>query len=317
VINWTELAATKEEKKTEWTASGSTKFVLFESFLLDGICELLRDFSAIHERSAAPQLRKHKHVRGKVGARDRSSMSEAQRKFFDEVNSPRFVRHLTDITGIAPIYPDSELFGGGLHETRRGGFLNVHTDFNHHPKTGKHRRLNLILYLNPNWHDEWNGQIELWDHSVSRTLLKANPTMNRALLFETSETSYHGHPSPLETPPHVRRQSLAVYYYSEWPEGVSKRDATGYELTRSQWASLMCKIADHLSDPAADEDGVVEKLALEYQTGDIRHAYRALTALRSAPLTNEQYWEYPDGTISLKERVPLEQDDDKELTFTH
>jgi hypothetical protein len=58
---------------------------------------------------------------------------------------------LSEITGISPLYPDPFLYGGGLNEILPGGYLNVHTDFNFHPRLRKLRALNLLLYLNAEW----------------------------------------------------------------------------------------------------------------------------------------------------------------------
>ena len=42
---------------------------------------------------------------------------------------------------------------------------------------------------------------------------KISPTFNRLVLFDTNKYSYHGHPEPLKTPPGIRRNSLATYFY--------------------------------------------------------------------------------------------------------
>jgi hypothetical protein len=50
----------------------------------------------------------------------------------DELNSPEFVARLSELTGIPDPISDPGLEGGGLHQSGRGGFLNVHTDFSMH-----------------------------------------------------------------------------------------------------------------------------------------------------------------------------------------
>jgi hypothetical protein len=299
MLDWAYLEETAEERRAEWAACGALKYIVFEGLLEPGCCEGLRDFSLVADRALQPARRSHKNVRGKIGSPKPETMTALQLQFFAEINSDRFLGYMKGITGIDPLYADPDLFGGGLHQTRNGGFLNVHTDFNYHPKTEKHRRLNLLLYLNPVWRDEWNGHIELWDEGLKRPVFRAAPLMNRALLFETSETSYHGHPEPMKLPPGVTRQSLAAYYYAEWPEGLGKRNLTGYQLTRHQWLLLMTRVADLFRNGVDDIESVVAALAVNYQTADIRQAYETLIGLRSAPLTPEEYWEYPDGSVSL------------------
>jgi hypothetical protein len=56
-------------------------------------------------------------------------------------------------------------------------------DFNIHPEMKKLRCVNLILYLNKGWRDEWGGQLELWDKNMTHTFNKISPIFNRAVIF--------------------------------------------------------------------------------------------------------------------------------------
>jgi Rps23 Pro-64 3,4-dihydroxylase Tpa1-like proline 4-hydroxylase len=136
-------------------------------------------------------------------------------EFFAVVSDKAFLDLISQITGIPNLLHDSELIGGGLHQIIRGGFLDVHVDYNFHPRTKLHRRLNLLLYLNKNWKREYEGCLELWDMDRKQQLANIEPVFNRAVLFETNEVSFHGHPRPLNSPQNVTRKSLAVYYYTK------------------------------------------------------------------------------------------------------
>jgi hypothetical protein len=142
----------------------------------------------------------------------------------DELNSASFVRWLSRLTGIPGLMADPSLEGGGLHQSGRGGFLNVHTDFSHHHYQ-KHwrRRVNLVLYLNPGWQEWWGGAVELWDSKVQRCVAKFPPLLNHALIFNTDEKSFHGFPGPLTCPEGVTRKSLALYYYTVDPHPARVR----------------------------------------------------------------------------------------------
>jgi len=132
-----------------------------------------------------------------------------------EFQSPRFVSWLERVTGIKGLLPDPTMEGGGLHQIVRGGYLNVHADFTrHHHQPHWRRRLNLLLYLNEEWHDDWNGQIELWDREMRGCVKKFAPLINHAVLFETAPDSFHGHPEPLNCPPEVTRKSVTLYYFT-------------------------------------------------------------------------------------------------------
>jgi Rps23 Pro-64 3,4-dihydroxylase Tpa1-like proline 4-hydroxylase len=143
-----------------------------------------------------------------------SGFAEPVADFFALTASPEFRKLMTRITGINDLVDDPELVGGGLHQIVRGGFLDVHVDYNFHPRTKLHRRLNLLVYMNKDWRDEYEGCLELWDMDKGRQLERIAPRFNRGVVFETNEISYHGHPRPLRTPQDMTRKSLAVYYYT-------------------------------------------------------------------------------------------------------
>lgn len=141
-------------------------------------------------------------------------MPERTREFVTYLNSPPFLSVLSDITGIADLRPDPELRGGGIHAIGRGGYLKVHTDFNWHRGLSMHRRLNLLVYLNEDWQTGWQGDIELWSEDAKRRIFSLSPELGNALLFETNDVSYHGHPDPLACPEGTFRKSIALYYYT-------------------------------------------------------------------------------------------------------
>jgi hypothetical protein len=133
----------------------------------------------------------------------------------DELNSPEFVAWISKLTGIPNLVADPMLEGGGLHQSGPGGYLNVHTDFSmHHFHANWHRRVNLILYLNPEWQEKWGGSLELWEKGMTRCGAKYPPLLNHALIFTTDERSLHGFPDPLTCPEGQSRKSLALYYYT-------------------------------------------------------------------------------------------------------
>jgi len=130
------------------------------------------------------------------------------------LNSAQFLSFLEQMTGIEGLISDPYYVGGGLHETGRGGHLSIHADFNVQQKLKLIRRLNLILYLNKNWSDDYGGHLELWHRDMSGMARKVAPIMGRAVVFNTDSDSYHGHPDPLMAPPDVFRRSIALYYYT-------------------------------------------------------------------------------------------------------
>jgi hypothetical protein len=130
------------------------------------------------------------------------------------LNAPPMLEFLERLTGIDGLIPDPYFGGGGLHQIVRGGFLKVHADFNWHPKLRLDRRLNLLIYLNKDWREEYGGHLELWDRSLKRAEKAILPVFNRTVVFATTDSSYHGHPRPLTCPEGMTRKSISLYYYS-------------------------------------------------------------------------------------------------------
>jgi Rps23 Pro-64 3,4-dihydroxylase Tpa1-like proline 4-hydroxylase len=140
------------------------------------------------------------------------------KKLFIELNSPIFIKYLEDITGIKELIPnDITLRGAGIHRIKNGGYLQLHTDFNsYHNNYGKlDRRINLLIYMNPEWKEEYNGALCLCDKEKNTCIKKILPILNRCVIFNTSSKSIHGHPEKLNTPKNISRQSIAVYYYTK------------------------------------------------------------------------------------------------------
>ena len=139
-------------------------------------------------------------------------------KLFIELNSPEFIKYLEKITGIENIITnDIELQGAGIHRIKNGGYLQLHTDFNsYHNHYGKlDRRINLLIYMNPEWKKEYKGELCMCDKEKNICVKKILPILNRCVIFNTSNKSIHGHPEKLNTPENINRQSIAVYYYTK------------------------------------------------------------------------------------------------------
>ena len=140
--------------------------------------------------------------------------NEAARALFYFFNSPSMLQFLEGLTGIQALIPDPYFLGGGYHEIRRGGKLAVHADFRINKQLHLNRRLNVLIYLNKDWQSEYGGNLELWDQSMKHQADVIEPLFNRCVIFNTDQKSYHGHPEALNTPTHITRKSLALYYYT-------------------------------------------------------------------------------------------------------
>ena len=164
-----------------------------------------------------------------------ASFGPATRLLFYHLNSATFLDFLSHVTGIPNLIPDPGFEGGGLHQIVRGGKLGVHADFNKHGQYNLDRRLNLLLYLNKDWKEEYGGNLELWDRDMKRCERKVAPLFNRVMVFGTTDFTYHGHPEPLQCPEGMTRKSMALYYFSNGrpAEEVSGEHSTLFRERRA------------------------------------------------------------------------------------
>jgi hypothetical protein len=150
----------------------------------------------------------------KLASEDPSTMPDVIRQVLAEFNSATMIDFLERLTGIEGLIPDPHYWGGGLHQIESGGHLDIHSDFNWHNRLLLDRRLNLLLYLNPDWQPQWGGALELWDRDMRECRQRIVPLANRCVIFSTTDDSLHGHPEPVACPTGRTRRSLALYYYS-------------------------------------------------------------------------------------------------------
>jgi hypothetical protein len=136
------------------------------------------------------------------------------RRVIRDLNSTLFLRYLSNATGIDYLLPDVTFAGSGLFLIDPGGYLNVHADFNVHFLNKLDRRLNLLLYLNLGWRDEYGGHLELWRGGGAACEKAILPIANRCVIFATTDQAFHGHPKPLSCPPDRSRNCISVYYYT-------------------------------------------------------------------------------------------------------
>lgn len=163
---------------------------------------------------------------GKITQAKDELFGPVTRHVMHQFNSGTFIRFLEKLTGIKGLIPDPHYLGGGLHQTYRGGFLKIHTDFSWYPELKLRRRLNVLLYLNHDWKEEYGGHVELWDKQMNKCVVRALPVFNRCVIFSTDRFSYHGHPEPMTCPEDRSRKSLAFYYYTADGEEAVKKHGT-------------------------------------------------------------------------------------------
>ena len=171
----------------------------------------------------------------KMGISREAMVGPVTRNFMLQLNSALFLQFLGILSGVAQdsLLGDPTFRGGGLHSTGSGGRLLVHADTERHPLgTPFCQKLNIIIYLNRDWPEEYGGHLELWSRDGSQCVQRIAPVFNRTVIFESGTNTFHGHPRPLTCPPDRFRISLAAYYYCL--NRAIDENYTGFQ-TRVKW----------------------------------------------------------------------------------
>jgi Rps23 Pro-64 3,4-dihydroxylase Tpa1-like proline 4-hydroxylase len=208
--------------QNEFDTAQPYRHLVMDNFLVTDFAQTLYDnFPSIDKLN--------KHYKGLNEHKSEGSNFQDFHPAFTQVRelvmSPAFNQWLAEATGIADIFVTDDKLGSGLHQGGDGSFLDIHIDFNIHNTLNVHRRLNMLIYLNDNWKEEYGGHLEMWDAKMTKCEKKVAPLLNRCVVFETNEISYHGY-SKVTLPEGMTRKSFYTYFYTKEREG-----ATGYHDT--------------------------------------------------------------------------------------
>jgi Rps23 Pro-64 3,4-dihydroxylase Tpa1-like proline 4-hydroxylase len=218
-----------EENAERYRTASPFPHIYFDDFLPEAAAE-----AALREYPQPKQLswtQFNNPLEKKLAFDAVEKLPAADRDVLYFLNSRPMLDFLEILTGIQGVIPDPYFEGGGLHQIVPGGKLAVHADFNKHPKLNLDRRINVLIYLNKDWKEEYGGHFELWDREMTRAEQKILPVFNRCAIFSTTSWSFHGHPTPLSCPPDRTRKSMATYYYTNGrpEEEVSEAHSTLFQ----------------------------------------------------------------------------------------
>ena len=203
-----------QEYKVAWESSNPFSHIIIDNFLVpEVITSIVNEFPSFDSHSwdlydnPLESKRTLNHY-------DRFGIETY--RLFCYLNSRQFIEKLEILTK-CDLYADFGLNGGGLHSHKRGGKLNIHLDYSIHPKLKQERRVNILIYVTPDWQESWGGSLGFWEHDKTKhapgkLIKEIAPLFNRAVIFDTTQHSWHGLPDLINCPPSVTRNSLAIYY---------------------------------------------------------------------------------------------------------
>jgi Rps23 Pro-64 3,4-dihydroxylase Tpa1-like proline 4-hydroxylase len=211
-LEYQDLSFIIKKFKKEYQESKPFPHIVLDNFFNEKILnKILEDFpSDLNEKGGVYKSEAEK----KLALSNPDLLPNSAKELINFTNSYAFINFVNQISGIEEtLIPDPYLFGGGLHELRNGGYLNIHADFNIHPKMKLDRRVNVLIYLNKEWEESFGGSLELWGKEMLKCEKKILPIFNRIVIFNTTDFSFHGNPQKINVHDKTRK-SIALYYYS-------------------------------------------------------------------------------------------------------
>ena len=190
--------------------SDCTQFIIVDNFLSERYLDAAREEFG---RGLEEWWKYMNPIEVKYAYDKFSCMGQDTQKIFTELGSEAVTSRLGSLFNMPGLETDPYLHGSGLHCHPRNGRLAIHLDYERHPRLpNKQRALNIILYLNREWKEQWNGDTQLWSHDLKQCVIRSFPKPNRAIIFKTNETSWHGVPERILCPDGYYRKTLAFYY---------------------------------------------------------------------------------------------------------
>lgn len=126
----------------------------------------------------------------------------------------RIVETIASILEIKSVFPDPNLYAGGLSMMGNKQFLNPHLDNSHDKDRNRWRVLNLLYYVTPNWKEEYGGNLELWPNGLKNNPVTIHSKFNRLAIMATHNHSIHS-VSPVVHEGY--RCCVSNYYFSNEP----------------------------------------------------------------------------------------------------
>jgi hypothetical protein len=237
MIDFERLEREKDTLREQFLSAKPFPHIAIDNFLKPGCAEKLY-------ADAADPDPKYK-IKDPVFSKNRFQyphykvFSENYKELSEDVQSERFAKIISYITD-ADIFFDPDFHGGGLHIGTKNAHLDMHADFNYHPKHQNwYRYLNLLLYLNKDWKPEYGGSLKLEDARTGEKT-EVEPLLNRLAIMHCREYTLHGYDTT-HFPEGKYRTSVAIYGYTLHDKPIEKPRTTIWVDRNSPFKQLLAK----------------------------------------------------------------------------
>lgn len=200
----------QKELNKQFESGSPCKFVVLENFLEENYASALyENFPPLEDLNVKRKSMNENKKEEYHLERFHPVFTQLQ----NAINEQQVYDMMSKITAIPGLSSTDDALGSGVHQGGPGSFVDIHVDINMNPMKNLHRRINLLVYLNKYWKDEYGGGLELWDKEVKHMGACVLPNFNRAVIMETTDESYHGY-AKINIPDHESRKSFYCYFYT-------------------------------------------------------------------------------------------------------
>lgn len=222
MINFNKLIENKDKYRLDYlTAKPFPHLVLKDICDEKKLMEAYETIPVLDNKSRDYMFAKNKFEKSNYG-----EINPLLNELQEDLRSDEMNKFLSFIT-TREIFVDPKNHGGGLHQGRKNSFLDMHLDYNYHPlNNGWWRELNLLLYLNKDWKQEYGGHLELKDLRTGHEK-KCDVGFNTLIIQECNDYTLHGY-KPTSFPEGVFRTSIATYAFSKHVQQIYKERTTDW-----------------------------------------------------------------------------------------
>lgn len=237
MINFSAIEQNTQQLAQEFATAKPFSYVVIDNFAEEGKLYKILDTFPVPGADNLNKSRDYIFAKNKYEKANFKEVSAECREIYQDFTSERFQKIIRQITN-QNVFIDREFHGGGIHQGGEGSFLDMHIDFNYHPLHHNwFRNLNILLYLNPDWKQEYGGQLKL-KHTVTGESSEIEPLFNRCVIMFTRDYTLHGY-DRISFPQGTFRRSIATYAYNIDPNPQNSRSTRWIPETTSPFKKMI------------------------------------------------------------------------------
>jgi hypothetical protein len=208
MIRFDYLEANKDKFREQFLTAKPFPHLGIDDFCDEAkLTELYNNIPNIETPSADYVFAKEKYEKSKYW-----ELGGVFKELYDDLTNKKFAELISYITN-EDVFIDNGFYGGGIHQGRKGSFLDMHADFNYHPLNEEwYRNLNLLVYINKDWKKEYGGELRLEDGRTGEKT-EVDVPFNRLAIMHCRSYTLHGY-DPINFPEGKYRTSIAAYAYT-------------------------------------------------------------------------------------------------------